>query len=188
MTSRILSTCMLFMLLLPPTCVNAAPGNSAPGSRGRIDVSSTVQLEPVAHCGHPGWLRDHPKYRTSLSSHSEPLISDVWTAFTISFTPLADGEISLILMGRDGGQDPATDVNLRFTLRRNQPQIANVDMAVVESTLAATGFQFMTTSTVVSPQIDNSTFNYYVVASTIASPCSGCSVGFCRVSYTEGAP
>ena len=96
------------MLLLPPTCVNAAPGDSTPGSRGRIDVSSTVQLEPVAHCGHPGWMRDHPEDRMRLSSHSEPLISDVWTAFTISFTPLADGEITLILMGRDGQQDPAT--------------------------------------------------------------------------------
>jgi hypothetical protein len=92
---------------------------------------------------------------------------------------------------RCGGQDPATDVKLRFTLRRNQPQIANVDMAVVESTFATTGFQFMTTSTVVSPQIDNSTFNYYVAASPVfftVGPCTGCSVGFCRVSYTEGAP
>jgi hypothetical protein len=92
---------------------------------------------------------------------------------------------------RCGGQDPTTDVKLRFTLRRNQPQAANVDMAVAESTFAATGFQFMTTSTVTSPQIDNSIFNYYVAASPVffdVGTCPGCSVGFCRVSYTEGAP
>jgi hypothetical protein len=89
-----------------------------------------------------------------------------------------------------GGQDPGTDVKLRFTLRRNRPQVANVDMAVVESTFAATGFETMETSTVASPQIDNSTFNYYVAASPIffdVGTCQSCSVGFCRILYTEGA-
>lgn len=86
-----------------------------------------------------------------------------------------------------GGLDDQTDVKVQFVLRRNQPQIANVDMAVAESTFAATGFQFVSTPTIASPQIDNATFNYYLIAQTIhfdVGFCPGCTVNFCRISYT----
>jgi hypothetical protein len=92
---------------------------------------------------------------------------------------------------RCGGQDATSDFKLQFILRRNWPQQANVDMATIESTFAATGFQFLTTTSITGPVIDNATYNYYIVATAIAfdvGVCPGCSVGFCRVGYTTDTP
>ncbi|MGD8282378.1 MAG: hypothetical protein PVF69_14545 [Gemmatimonadota bacterium] len=93
---------------------------------------------------------------------------------------------------RCGGQDAGADAVLAFTLRRNQPQVANVDMASLSSTPAASGFQFLNTSAIASPDIDNSAFNYYVLATAyqpeVGFPCFGCSVGFCRITYTVSDP
>lgn len=83
-----------------------------------------------------------------------------------------------------------------FTLRRNQPQQHNVDMAVVNTTLDGTGFEFISTNTIVDPIIDNSTFNYYIVADisdgrdipNVDDFCPGpanprCTVGFCSIGH-----
>lgn len=88
-----------------------------------------------------------------------------------------------------GGVDAQTDTSLQFTLRRNDPQQANVDMAFVESGFAATGFQSLLTTAITSPQINNNAvFNYYMVAAASnidIGTCPGCTVNFCRIRYTS---
>lgn len=84
-----------------------------------------------------------------------------------------------------------------FTLRRNQPQQHSVDMAVVKTTLEGTGFEFVSTNSITQPVIDNSTFNYYIVADiaddrdnpNIDDFCPGlsdprCTVGFCSIGHS----
>lgn len=84
-----------------------------------------------------------------------------------------------------------------FTLRRNNPQQANVDMATTRTTLDGTGFEFVSTDAITSGLIDNSQFNYFLVAdvdkpegnqpgSRAACPNEECSVGFCRIRHTLG--
>lgn len=90
---------------------------------------------------------------------------------------------------RCGGRAASNEFRLIFTLRRNEPQQANVDMATVMTDFEQIGFQFVGTGTtpIVSPVINNATFNYYIVAETSAFDvgfCSDCSVGFCRIRYT----
>jgi hypothetical protein len=85
---------------------------------------------------------------------------------------------------------------IEVTLRRNEPQQANVDMATVETSLEGTGFEFVGTTQIKSPVVDNSRFNYYVVAlvrkpnefPNVRTFCQdeadgspGCLVGFCRI-------
>ena len=87
---------------------------------------------------------------------------------------------------RCGGQVLASN-RIRFTLRRNQPQQANVDMATVMSGTGDTGFQVLDTNSIESPMIDNAPFNYYIVAQANdfdVGVCPTCSVGFCRIGYT----
>jgi hypothetical protein len=88
-----------------------------------------------------------------------------------------------------GGTAPPTTLRIAFTLRRNEPQQANVDMATVRTTFAGTGFQFVDTTSIAEPVVNNSRFNYYMIAAletTLASPgCveGACSIGFCRIGY-----
>ena len=87
---------------------------------------------------------------------------------------------------RCGGQ-VSTSNKISFTLRRNEPQQANVDMATVMSNVGDTGFQFLDTTSIESPTINNATFNYYIVAQADdfdVGVCPTCSVGFCRIGYT----
>ena len=87
---------------------------------------------------------------------------------------------------RCGGQ-VRSGSRLAVVLRRNDPQQANVDMAAVSTLQGATGFQVLTTSSIISPVIDNRRFNYYVMATAIFGDvgfCESCSIGFCRVTYT----
>jgi hypothetical protein len=85
-----------------------------------------------------------------------------------------------------------------FTLRRNDPQQQNVDIATVKTTLEGTGFEFVETSSITSGKIDNSRFNYYIVVDVednrnlpnidVFCPDNGnpkCSVGFCSVGYSQ---
>ena len=86
-----------------------------------------------------------------------------------------------------GGQDSFSNVRLKFTLRRNEPQQANVDMGTVSTSFEQTGFQFLSTTSIVEPVIDNRRFNYYVVAETQHEDvgfCPGCSVAFCAIGFT----
>ncbi len=81
-----------------------------------------------------------------------------------------------------------------FTLRRNEPQQANVDVATVRTSLEGTNFEFVNTNSVANAVVNNARFNYYMVAD-ITDPqetddvpafCQKgkCSIGFCRIGYT----
>ena len=86
-----------------------------------------------------------------------------------------------------GGQDPSDKIRLEFTLRRNEPQQANVDMATVSTSFEQTGFQFLSTTSILEPAINNRRFNYYVVAETKhfdVGFCPDCSVAFCTIGFT----
>jgi hypothetical protein len=84
---------------------------------------------------------------------------------------------------------------IAFTLRRNEPQQANVDMATTKTSLDGTGFEFVETTEIKSGEIDNAKFNYYIVAeiedpnvtppTKAMCPDGECTVGFCRIGYTE---
>ena len=86
-----------------------------------------------------------------------------------------------------GGAAADSDFRLIFTLRRNEPQQANVDMAEVMTTVAGSGFQFVSTSSITSPEVDNQIFNYYIIAAAddfdVGFCGSACSIGFCRIGY-----
>lgn len=89
-----------------------------------------------------------------------------------------------------GGAHPKADGNIKFTLRRNNPQQANVDMVMVATDPARPGFQVVQSSSITSAKIDNSRYNYYIVAERV--PLNGCSshkctvaVGFCRIRYVH---
>jgi hypothetical protein len=88
---------------------------------------------------------------------------------------------------RCGGQDAQSDRRIRFTLRRNQAQVANVDMASAESTNVAVGFQHPFDSTITSGLVNNGSYNYYVVAEVVGGTCTACSVGYCSFTYTSPA-
>lgn len=86
-----------------------------------------------------------------------------------------------------GGRAPSSQIQVIFTLRRNQPQQANVDMATTSTDLAQTGFQFVSTTSIVEPVINNQRFNYYLVAVARhidVGRCPRCLVGFCSIGYT----
>lgn len=82
-----------------------------------------------------------------------------------------------------------------FTLRRNEPQQANVDLATIKTSLNGTGFEFVSTTQIKSGNIHNGKFNYYIIAEIEdpnANPptlpmCGArkCWVGFCTIGYVE---
>lgn len=87
-----------------------------------------------------------------------------------------------------GGRDAGPNVLVKFTLRRNEAQQANVDMAVLSTTFEQTGFQFLNSSSITQPLINNQRFSYYIVAETRHSDvgfCPECAVGFCRIGFTN---
>ncbi len=89
-----------------------------------------------------------------------------------------------------GASTGANNYRIQFTLRRNEPQQANVNMATVLTTYAHSGFQFVSSNAVNAPVVDNATYNYYVVAELQSSTdefpqCPHCSIGFCRVGYSD---
>lgn len=88
-----------------------------------------------------------------------------------------------------GGVAPVTDLRLVFTLRRNQPQVANIDMITVATTYAGNGFEWTFSDSVDEPEVDDKNFNYYIVAEVDnqvgADLCPTCAVNFCRVGYID---
>ena len=85
-----------------------------------------------------------------------------------------------------GGRAPSSDSRIIFTLRRNEPQQANVNMATAMTTFEGTGFQFVDTTSITSPVVNNAKFNYYIIARLSffdVATCPECSVGFCRIGY-----
>lgn len=111
-------------------------------------------------------------------------------SFTM-FAPLDVPNGATITSMRCGGRAPNSGHRVIFTLRRNEPQQANVDMAVVMTAFEENGFQFVDTNSVTSPVADNARFNYYIIAAVNKSAsandvgfCPDCAVGFCRLGYT----
>ena len=105
------------------------------------------------------------------------------------FAPVNLPDGATVTSLRCGGSESSPDLRIRFRLRRNEPQQANVDMATVHTGVPGTGFQFRTTTSITQPVVTNSTFNYYIIADleslTSEFPqCPLCSVGFCQIGYT----
>ncbi len=88
-----------------------------------------------------------------------------------------------------GGMAPVTDLRLVFTLRRNDPQLANVDMITAATTYAGNGFQWTFSDFVDEPEVDNEHFNYTIVAEVEnqigANACPTCTINFCRIGYID---
>lgn len=105
----------------------------------------------------------------------------------IMFASVALPDDATVTFMRCGGQDVSSTRKIRFTLRRNQAQVANVDMASAESTDAAVGFQHLSDNTITSDLVNNSAYNYYVIAEVLGGTCTTCSVGYCTFSYTSPA-
>ena len=86
-----------------------------------------------------------------------------------------------------GGRHSDATGEVRFTLRRNEPQQANVDLAEMATTRSNTGFEFVSAQSVLNETVDNRKFNYYIVAQVNAVnevfTCPECLVGFCNVGY-----
>lgn len=87
-----------------------------------------------------------------------------------------------------GGVAPTSMTRVVFTLRRNDPQVANVDVATVATDFANLGFTWANSTSVTEPIVDNRLFNYYLVAEVDdqnGSLCPTCTIGFCRIRYTQ---
>jgi hypothetical protein len=77
--------------------------------KARFEISGTVALKAVSNCNHPGWLHQNRiEFEHTLISHSQDLSAEEWRVFSCEFKALADGEISLQLMGADT-RDPQTN-------------------------------------------------------------------------------
>jgi hypothetical protein len=81
-----------------------------------------------------------------------------------------------------------------FSLRRNEPQQKNVDIATLSTSLTNTNFEFLNTTTITEGVVNNSRFNYYIIADMF-KPGEGpgneafckkgeCWVGFCKIGYS----
>ena len=88
-----------------------------------------------------------------------------------------------------GGLAPVTDLRLIFTLRRNNPQVANIDMITAATSYAGNDFETTFSNVVDEPEVDNKRFNYYIVAEVDnqvgADLCPTCTVNFCRIVYID---
>lgn len=88
-----------------------------------------------------------------------------------------------------GGVAPVTDLRLVFKLRRNDPQVANVDLSTVATSYAGIGGEGTDIDFVDEPEVDNSRFNYYIVADVDnlvgANLCPTCAIYFCRIGYID---
>jgi hypothetical protein len=104
---------------------------------------------------------------------------------TVMFAPVnLPGGASVTRMSC-GGNDASSNAYLRFTLRRNHAQVANVDMAIAETTTPEFGFKYPFDTTIISPTIDNSLYNYYIRGSVEGTFFAGFTVGFCKIDYLE---
>ena len=87
-----------------------------------------------------------------------------------------------------GGVAPTSMTRLVFTLRRNQPQVANVDMITAATDFANLMFDSASSTSVTEPIVDNGAFNYYLAAEVDdlnGNLCPTCAIGFCRIRYTQ---
>jgi len=107
----------------------------------------------------------------------------------VMFAPVNLPGNSVVTSFSCGGAHPKVSGSIKFTLRRNNPQQANVDMAIATTDRARTGFQRVRDSSITSAKIDNGRYNYYIVAERAGAEdfgnCPKCSIAFCRISYVH---
>lgn len=121
---------------------------------------------------------------------------------TTAFAPVMLPDNAMVTAMACGGR-ASFRKQVVFTLRRNDPQQQNVDMAVFETSLDGTGFEFVSANQITNGAVDNRRFNYFIVAD-VSKPggnlpgdrevCNGttgpdgagteCLVGFCRIGYS----
>jgi len=96
-TPTVLILCIAAFFLWNNQCLLAENDDRM---QARADISSTVNVKPLKNCTNPGWIKGEDHSR-SLSASSAVLSSEEWIDFTFEFTPEADGEITLVLIGAD---------------------------------------------------------------------------------------
>lgn len=106
---------------------------------------------------------------------------------SVMFAPVNLPHGSTVVSLACAGKAPTKRVRIFFSLRRNEPQQANVDMAGVGTKWDDTSFEFISTSRISSPVIDNQKFNYYIVAGLNSTndidECRTCLVNKCTIGY-----
>ncbi|MFQ5616469.1 MAG: hypothetical protein ACE5GO_08425 [Anaerolineales bacterium] len=109
----------------------------------------------------------------------------------IMFAPVNLPHGSTVISLTCGGRADRLSRRIVFRLRRNEPQQANVNMALVSTDFNVTSFQTKSTTSITSPVIDNRRFNYYMVATIVANgppECRTCSVNRCTIAYRLPLP
>lgn len=105
----------------------------------------------------------------------------------VMFAPVNLPHGATVISLNCAGRAPRPSRRISFSLRRNEPQQANVDMASVFMDFNVTSFQNKSTTSIDSPVIDNRRFNYYIVATIDATndiqECATCSVNRCTIGY-----
>jgi hypothetical protein len=143
-----------------------------------------------------------PAFYSGPDGHGRPNLSGTAQHFnTILFAPISLPEDVTITSFECGGR-AFFKRSIKFTLRRNEPQQQNIDVASMRTTLDGTGFEVVRTSTINSGVINNERFNYYIVAeikdpsvnpptrpfcpnkpSSTSTKVPECSVGFCEIRF-----
>lgn len=158
-------------------------------------------LSSTASAQNSGWL----SIPAAAFSGSRSFPNGTGTAQffrTTAFAPVILPDNATVTVMSCGGR-AVFRKHIIFTLRRNEPQQENVNMAVLETSLDGTGFEFVTSNQIIDGAVDNRSFNYFIMADaskpggnlpgnrTVCTPTTGpegsgtqCSVGFCRIGYT----
>jgi hypothetical protein len=106
----------------------------------------------------------------------------------LMFAPVNLPHGSKVISLTCSGGSPSPRTRVFFRLRRNEPQQANVDMALVFPNVRETNYQDRSTTSINSPVIDNRRFNYYIAASIEATnnirECATCFVNRCIIAYS----
>lgn len=116
---------------------------------------------------------------------------------TVLFAPVSLPQNATITSFNCGGRATFRK-SVIFTLRRNEPQQQNIDIASMRTSLDGTNFEFVGTRSINSGVINNANFNYYIVAEVddptknppTRSICGSqsnpkCSVGFCNIGFRK---
>lgn len=150
-------------------------------------------LPSTASAQNSGWL----SIPAVAFSGARSLPNDTGTAqflHTTAFAPVTLPDNATVTLMSCGGR-ASFRKRIIFTLRRNEPQQQNVDIAVLGTSLGGRGFEVVTSNRIAAGGVDNRRFNYFIMAD-VSKPggnrpgnraaCSGtqCSVGFCRIGYT----
>ena len=139
------------------------------GTKGVVSIPATAFTEQNSQSPN-----QNGSYKGNASGTSRSFTGTM-------FAPINLPHGSIVTSFKCGAQ-PHGGSLVEFTLRRNEPQQANVDMAVITSAfssvpplignkpLGLAEYQFINTSAITSSGIDNSKYDYYILASTIFPP------------------